>query len=330
MILRKKNVSNEATESALIAVMMKSLASIYSNKSSDEYKSAGDITKTSEYKTTERLVSDLKTIKKFSKTDANDMNTLFLTLHRPVWKSMVASYIHEPNEKNSLFTAVYTVGYRVLIGELSRIYSSTEATGKGIAYKPDKISRRQNMVPFIRSYNASIESKLNTYLKSTAHLAKSYTEGVIEFMDKVTDITKKVYPALSKLISNVWSADKWAGAVLNHHYDEAVSKYREIAAMYIETKNAYEAYVRIPEAQQSEKVKSKYMKLLKKYEIKMNNAKAAIDHYDSRALEEAKDEAQDFLSNPITAVDSSDDKSSSDQDDKKDDDSSDSKDAFDF
>ena len=59
--------------------------------------------------------------------------------------------------------------------------------------------------------------------------------------------------------------------------------------MYEATKQAYDDYMKIPEAQRKQKVESKYLKNIDKYNIRMQNLKAKIDHYDSRAIEEAKD-----------------------------------------
>ena len=142
--------------------MIENLNSIYSNRSSDEYKSHGNITLSQKYSDIEKMISNLTLIKKFPKEEASDLKILFSTLHRPVFNKMVTEYIAEPNDKNVIFTAVYTVGYRVLIGELSRIYASTEATtSTGIVYKPDKISRRADMNSFIKVYNANLEQRLD-------------------------------------------------------------------------------------------------------------------------------------------------------------------------
>ena len=51
---------------------------------------------------------------------------------------MVGEYLSKPDDKNIVFTAAYTFGYRLLVGELGRIIASSEATDKGFVYKPDK------------------------------------------------------------------------------------------------------------------------------------------------------------------------------------------------
>jgi hypothetical protein len=65
--------------------------------------------------------------------------------------------------------------------------------------------------------------------------------------------------------------------------------------MYNATKKAYDEYVKIPEAQRKKKIESRYIKDLDKYNIKMKNLKAQIDHYDSRSFEEMKDSSKNKL-----------------------------------
>ena len=153
-MIRPIRLRPEATEAVLIKLIGEQLHDIYSNKSSEEYKMCGDITKSPTYEKIEIGVSELKTLKGFSKNDAKDMETMFMTLHRPIFKKMVTEYIAKPEDRNVVLTSVFTVGYRLLVSELSRIIASTEATNKGIVYKPDKASRHQAMTNFIRYMNS--------------------------------------------------------------------------------------------------------------------------------------------------------------------------------
>ena len=145
--------------------MIKTLAKIYANKSSDEYKMHGDITISSHYSTMERLVNDLSTLKHFPSGEANDIKTMFLTLHRPIWKKMVTEYIAKPDERNTAYTIAFTNGYRLLRGELARIYASTEATEKGIVYKPGKIGRREFVLRYIRYYNENLDKLIEDAIR---------------------------------------------------------------------------------------------------------------------------------------------------------------------
>lgn len=161
---RKKKQSQKQLDSAMLAINSM-LRDIYSNKSSDEYKMKGDITKSPNYTKIEEMIADLKTLKGYGKQDADDITKMFHTLHRPVFRTMVKEYIMEQNDKNTLFTATYTVGYRILVGELTRIYAATEATDKGIVYKPDKLSRKSDASRMIKIYNDRLEQTLNKYVQ---------------------------------------------------------------------------------------------------------------------------------------------------------------------
>ena len=284
-----KKVSTTAMESQLINLMVENMKYLYNNKSSDEYKSMGDITKTFEYNSIERMVADLKTLKKYDKSDAADLQQLFVTLHRPIFKNMVVEYMTEPNDRNTVFTAVYTAGFRVLVGELSRIYSSTESTKDGIIYKPDKIAKRQNVMPFIRTYNDSLEKRINEYVRS-----KVTTEIAIqESMGNPILTTLKI---VGRTISRVFHRTKeinpisFINSVLMTSYQKKVDDYEYIANMYNASKEAYADYMKLPASQRDSKIENAYLKNIDKYNINMQNAKAKIEHYEQRAIKEAENQ----------------------------------------
>ena len=288
-----KNKSAEK-ETAMMDHMNHALVEIYKNKSSDEYKMRGDISISSEYSTIERMVSDLKILKGFPSSEADDIKMLFLTLHRPVFKKMVSEYLASPNERNQTFTTVFTVGYRLLVGELSRIFASTEATDKGIAYKPDKISRKENAKWLIRHFNKSLEQKIDTYIRSHANKQKPVQEALVEISDgfgAVAGIVATVFDVIGLVFTGAKELNpiSFINAMLTRSYDNKVKKFEEVSAMYNATKEAYAEYMKIPKAERKEKIESKYMKNIDKYNIKMQNLAAQIEHYDSRAKEEVKD-----------------------------------------
>lgn len=288
-----KNKSAEK-ETAMMDHMNHALVEIYKNKSSDEYKMRGDISISSEYSTIERMVSDLKILKGFPSSEADDIKMLFLTLHRPVFKKMVSEYLASPNERNQTFTTVFTVGYRLLVGELSRIFASTEATDKGISYKPDKISRKENAKWLIRHFNKSLEQKIDTYIRSHANKQKPVQEALVEISDgfgAVAGIVATVFDVIGLVFTGAKELNpiSFINAMLTRSYDNKVKKFEEVSAMYNATKEAYAEYMKIPKAERKEKIESKYMKNIDKYNIKMQNLAAQIEHYDSRAKEEVKD-----------------------------------------
>ena len=296
----KSKISTNAAEEQMIQLALSSLKEIYANKSSDEYKSHGDITRSSEYKSIEKMIAGLGKINKFPKQEASELRTLFLTLHRPVFSKMVTEYIHEPNDSNTIFTAVYTVGYRVLISELSRIYTSTVPTAnEGIVYKPDKVSKRNNMSKFIRSFNSSLEQKINMYIKSV-EAESLVTEAFADVTTAIVGVSKKAYILFNKVFK-VLMKDSVSMAPINRlltmAFNHKVDRLDKIIELYQATLEAYEEYMRIPESQRKKKVESKYIKNLKKYEIKMNNIKAQIAHYDYRAKEEVNNSLSEMTTN---------------------------------
>lgn len=287
-----------------VAGMVTSLDGIYKNKSSDEYKMSGDITKSRFYDDIERMVANLSTLKGYPKVESNDIHSMFNVLHRPVFKKMTTEFLHEPNDRNIIFTAVFTVGYRVLVGELSRIYSSTEATDKGIVYKPDKMSKKYSMNKFIKVYKNDLESRIDTDIRTKLETGVqqegwlalkigSAAVGLMKFIKNheltewagvITVLFDRIFGSASELNPVSYIDD-----VLSSSYDKKVASFENASAMYQATKDAYDEYMKIPEAQRNKKVESNYIKNMEKYNIQMKNLKAKIDHYDKRAREESRE-----------------------------------------
>ena len=300
------NTKKEAQEKLdqLTAVMMTELHLVYKNKSSDEYKMSGDITKSPMYDALERMVANLKMLKNFPKPESDDLHAIFNVLHRPIFKKHTTEYIHEPSEKNMAFTCLFTVGYRIMVGELSRIYASTEATDKGIVYKPGKFTlSSSNEMKLIRVYKNDIESKVDTFVRSKMNtpVQESWAaivgagvnvlnfikeKELIEWGNLFADLMNMVFGSARELNPLSFIDD-----VLSESYDKKVQAFDNVCANYEATKQAYEEYLRIPEAQRDKKIESNYVKDMEKYNIKMKNIQAEIKHYDQRANEEAKEMA---------------------------------------
>lgn len=300
-------VKSEQLEKAMIDQMLGLLKTIYSNKSSDEYKSHGDITKSSVYNDLENDIAGLRVIKKLPSTDVTDIKNLFNVLHRPIFSKMVTEYIMEPNERNAIFTAVYTVGFRVLVAEVERIITCTITTDKGIEYRPNKLKKKENMVPFIRAYNNNIEERLDNYIRMTYRKngGKSVNEsydftqegvgdvamkGALFLTKKTTDfVTSYFVLPIKKFFQGITSINPLVmiNTFLTRSYEKKVEKFEEISDLYLATKLAYEDYMKIPNTQRNKKIESKYLKNIDKYNIKMQNLAATLIHYDERAQVEA-------------------------------------------
>ena len=209
-------MTHEQVENQMVTMMLYNIQSIYKNKSSDEYKMAGDITKSPEYKSIEKMVTDLTTIKGYPSSEAKDIKTMFGTLHKPVFKECVEAYLNSPDERNALYTAMFTVGYRVLVGELARIYTSTEATEKGIVYKPDKISRRADIAAFIKSYDKDLNRRIDEYIRDNNKGVKRYKEFFVELNPDFVVESEIDYNLIGA------TAIQEAGGILGGIRDEAV------------------------------------------------------------------------------------------------------------
>ena len=289
------------------------LNNIYSNKSSDEYKTHGDITKSPVYNTLTRMIADLSYLKSLNKQEIADIKNMFNVLHRPVFKNAVTSYIAEQNESDILITTIYTIGYRVLIGELSRIYTSTEATEKGFVYRPDKISRKNDMRKFIAVFNSRLDTELNAYIRRTTKPVMrqeawaaigAAAAGIAAASDKISPALETASQWLDKFFGGVTQLNpvSMTNYILSSSYNGKVAKFEETAALYQATKEAYDEYMKIPSAQRSKRVESKYIKNMEKYNIKMHNMHAKIAHYDQRALHDSKGEYTDDRSTDTTST----------------------------
>lgn len=325
-------MSHEQVETQMVTMMLYNIQSIYKNKSSDEYKMAGDITKSPEYKSIEKMITDLKTLKGYPKNEAKDIATMFATLHKPVFKECVESYLNAPDDRNSLYTAMFTVGYRVLVGELARIYTSTEATDKGLAYKPDKISRRGDIAAFIKSYDKDLNKRIDDYIreKNSSHvksykesfsaidesfvkesyidfnaIALAYQEGVVgdAINAGVNGALSLVGNALNLILGGIrWifhgckelNPISFINAVLMNSYQKKVDAFHGTVKAYEETKKAYEEYMKLPAAKRKPEVEEKYRQMIERYNIAAEDARATIRDYDQRAIAEREQQESQF------------------------------------
>ena len=296
-MLKKAFKKNEKSDiSVQIDRIMTCLKDIYSNKSSDEYKCHGDIAKSPQYERIEYSVAQLSTIKSYPDNDAKALKNLFNSLHRPIFGKMVTAYLAKPDDRNIIFTTIFTVGYRLLIGELARIFASTEATERGITYKPDKISRKESVMPLVRLFNDDLEKRIDEMItraykeqKMTVQEA-SILEELGAAANSLVGIIENVFGFLGGIFKSAAALNPVAlmSAILSRSYDKKVQKYVEVSALYEATKKQYDEYMKIPAAQRKKRIEHNYVKMMEKYNIKMNNLKANIDHYDLRAKNDAE------------------------------------------
>ena len=322
MLGNSKKMTHEQVETQMVCKMMYNLQSIYQNHSSDEYKMSGDITRSPEYNSIEKMITDLRTLKNYPQNEAQDISTMFSTLHKPIFKETVTAYINEPNERNALYTAMFTVGYRVLVGELARIYASTTATDKGLVYEPDRRSRRNDIAPFIKSYNGELNKRIDDYIASKHDGVKRYKEqfeminmpydylnAFEQYMIQEADggVIASIFGVLDTITSGFLRGIGWIfkgfkeinplsfmNACLMNSYQKKVDSFHNTTKMYETTKKAYDEYMKKPAAKRDPKVEAKYKKNIERYNIAMENQRARIADYDQRAIEEKEKQETDF------------------------------------
>lgn len=303
-----KKVSATMAEKQMVELMLASLDKIYSDKNSEEYKTKGDITKLRIYKDLDRMITDLKTLKKFPSQYAKDIRTTFDELHRPVWRTNVEKYIRKPDEENALYTALYTVGVRVTIDEISRIYSSTKVTKDGgIEFNPDKLMKRDDLREFFAAFNVSLEKYIDDYIKKhgseVTQEAAFATSAAGLFLKGFFSKTLLKWIANS-FVQNVLTAIKTSfynikrlnpvtlvNAFLIRKYDNIEAAFNKTLANYAATKEAYEEYMRLPEGKRNATVVANYEKDLKRIQNSIDNQWAKIEHFNQRAKEDATEAA---------------------------------------
>lgn len=298
---------DRAEYQASVESMYKNINQIYSNKSGDEYKMAGDITKSPVYNKIQRMVTDLRLLKGLSGLEIEDLKKMFDRLHRPIFKTTVSRFIQKKDDNDIVAVVLFTLGYRVLVSELGRIYASTEATTKGFVYKPDKISRKNSMGKFIRIFNDKLDTELNKFVRNNTKTivgesfameafigsAATVTAMIAALSDKIAPFFEEIGAWMDLLhLGDILNPVSFVNHLLSKHYQNKVDKCNEVYDLYIATKQAYDEYMRLPQSQRSAKVEEKYKRNIEKYDIKMKNLAAQIAHYDERSQKEAAEEAR--------------------------------------
>jgi len=286
---------------------MHELDRIYGSKSSDEYRMAGDITKSPVYDEIESQLANLSTLKNYPKKDAQAYGNMFNSLHKPLYKKMVTEFIKKPNEKNITFTAIFTAGYRLLVADLAMIYASTEATENGIVFVPGKMTPNAHNREFINSYNQNMEDEYNKALRAfgkkphmqvqqeaalmgaigsaaTALAAFVQAHELIPITAFFRDVFDKIFGARKDL-----NPVSFINHKLTQSYDRQVEEFKSVQKLYEANKEAYEEYKASPHRRML--VEARYIKNIKLYNIKMKNLQAKLKHFDSRAMAEAEEKA---------------------------------------
>lgn len=286
-------------EKAIAQSMIDNLNRFYTNKSSDEYKIKGDITKSPCYDIIESNLANMSMIKRYPAADTKALKELFNILHRPRFAKMAVEYMNEPTETNIVFTACFTVGYRLLVSEIERVIVSTEISENGFVFKPDKISRKENFSKLVRYFNKDLESRIDAIIRRDNNkLLPLQESAVTDVANIAVGLVEGVFGVFNNIFRSAASLNPISlmSAILSRSYDKKIEKYEKIAKEYEMAKKAYDDWQKIPIANRKERVGHRYVKMIEKYNIKMEKVKKEIEHFDMRAQEEVSEHTKRLTS----------------------------------
>ena len=320
------------------AKLEKDIKRIYKNKSCDEYKMKGDIRNHPLYDIIKRDVENLgQGVKNAPTKVITGVKDMFASLHKPVWKKQISEYMAKPNEKNTVYAMCFTNGIRIMISTIMTIYAFTKATEAGLEYEePSKLSaddqgRYDFMTKFGKDYDAKVEkwfnqaeSKVKKNKPMTAKKDQEITQeaasvGVISAAaNTVVGVIEGVFGILNGIFKTAASLNPISliSACLSRSYDKKIEQYEKISKEYEAAKKAYDEYKKIPASQRQKKIESNYTKMIEKYNIKMKNLKAKIDHYDTRAAKGSEDDYDEETSNSSSTKSGGNKNNTSDKGDK--------------
>ena len=293
---------------------LKNVKRIYKNKSGDEYKMKGDIKKHPCYDIISKDVKSLGDGVKNAPTKViTGVKDMFAALHKPIWKKMIGEYMAKPNEKNTAYTICFSNGLRIMLSVMMSIYGFTKATENGLVYEePSNMSdddkvRYEFITKNGKDYDQKVmkmydmaAKKVNKNKPVTAKddevTQEAASVGIITAAaDTVVGVIEGVFGILNGIFRTAASLNPISliSACLSRSYDKKIEQYEKISKEYEAAKKAYDEYKKIPATQRKKRIESNYTKMIDKYNIKMKNLKAKIDHYDTRSSKGSEDDEDD-------------------------------------
>lgn len=292
--------------------ILKGLKRIYANKSSDEYKMKGDIKKLPIYDT---LSSDIETlgvnVKNAPSRLVNGVKGMFESLKRPIWKKMVAEYLAKADAKNVLYTAHFTLGYRYMITAIMFIQTNIKASENGLTYTPPKIPKEEGAIldyimengkdfdKYVEKVYKLSEKELKKGKFTQEAAAPNPVSPIATTANLLVGAVESIFRGLGSVFKTAASLNPVSliSACLSRSYDKKVEQYEKVSKELDAAKKAYEEYKKIPAAQRKKRIEHRYTKMIDKYNIKMGNLKAKIDHYDTRASKGSEDDEDEENTN---------------------------------
>ena len=301
---------------------VKNLKRVYTNKSCDEYKMKGDITKHPLYDILSKDIPELGNgVKNIPTKTVIGIKDMFASLKKPIWKKMIPEFMAKPNPKNTIYSMYFSIGFRTMMTALMFIQTNIKASENGLEYVTPKIRENdKNILDFVskngKDYDKFVEKTYQSYEKNSKKATKvsdseekkenkkdkveteSYVvtqesvSAVTAVADKVVGIIEGVFGVLNSIFKTAASLNPISliSACLSRSYDKKIEQYDKVSKELAAAKQAYDEYKKIPAAQRKKRIESNYVKMIDKYNIKMANLKAKIDHYDTRATKGSDDD----------------------------------------
>lgn len=306
------------TDDKYIKKASKDLKRIYSNKSSDEYKMKGDIKKHPVYDTLSKDIQTLGTDVKNAPTKTiTSIKDMFASLQKPIFKKMVAEYMAKPEPKNIVYTMCFTIGYRYMITTIMYIQTNIEASDNGLVFKtttvrPQDKTIYEYVIKNGKDYDKYVENLYKQYEKKSKQdkpvvatesadiTQEAASLGVVSAaVNTVVGLIEGVFGILNGIFKTAASLNPISliSACLSRSYDKKVEQYEKISKELEATKKAYAEYKKIPATQRKKRIEHNYVKMIDKYNIKMANLKAKIDHFDTRASKGSEDDEDEEKTN---------------------------------
>ena len=280
--------------------MSKMLDKVYKNKSTDEYKCKGDIKKSPNYELIdEKLNKFMPTIKGYPTNQISILQNTFKELKKPIWGKMTSDYMAKPNETNIVYAGLFVVCYRFMLGEIMAACTSAEATENGFVYDGGKIDKKsQSIMDFLKKFSINPDGCVKNIINDVKKQTKGKSEekiqqeaatvsgigGAIEGIATIADAT---FGAIGRVFKSALSLNpiSFFSALFSRAYDKKVEKFKKFDDLYQATVEAYNEYRKLPQNKRKARIEHRYIKMMEKYNIKRENLRKQLEHYDRRAYE---------------------------------------------
>ena len=281
-----------------LKAMIKQANKIYKNKSNDEYKCRGDIKKSPNYEMLEdKITNFLPMIKGYPAQNRKIIQDTFRILKEPIWAKQVGDFMAKPDDTNIAYAIYFSICYRALLSEVMCAIVSAEATENGFVYNPGKIDNKTgDIMKFLKKFSEKPDGDIKHFIEEGRKLTKNKSEDEIKqeaatisglggAVEGIVSLVEATFGALAKTFKTALSLNpiSFMSALLSRSYDKKVEKFKKFDDLYTETVRAYEDYKKLPASKRKERIEHKYTKMIEKYNIKRDNLKKQIDHYDMRA-----------------------------------------------